>query len=127
MENKIITMQSLAKVFGVDRSAISRFVKKHDLRDLLITVRSANTGFRQTKALREKDAVYLCELRRNEGFPVGELFFDDGYSISDFSYNSNPIILASDEEEKKRKDFELFKEKQRKHRENIEELRRIVL
>jgi len=81
MSEKIVTMKSLGKIFKVDKSVISVYIKKHNLRNKLIGVRSSETGNRLTKALKEIDAVYLWKLRQEEGFSVEPLFFDDGYKI----------------------------------------------
>lgn len=81
MEEKIITMKSIAKAFRVDKSAVSLYFKKHNFRNRLVGVRSQKTGNRLTKALREKDAIYLWSLRESEGFFVGTLTYDNGYKI----------------------------------------------
>ncbi len=68
MENEPVTLGELAREWGIDRTNVRKYAKKHGFTHF-VTVRRDATH-QAAQALLAHDAERLREIRRNEGYPL---------------------------------------------------------
>lgn len=67
MENEPVTLGELAREWGIDRTTVRKYAKKHGFTHF-VPVRRDPTH-QASQALLVHDAERLREIRRNEGYP----------------------------------------------------------